>query len=165
MTSRPIPQQLREVLQDFEAGKSMIDVRVGNWKELGSSAQAIRKQVFIEEQQIAADLEWDGVDPDCVHALAVNRFGVPLATGRLLEHVPGVAKIGRMAVMSTMRGSRIGRAVLDALVLAARQRGDREALLHAQCSAAPFYARAGFVERGPVFEEAGIPHVEMVRTL
>lgn len=165
MTSRPIPQQLREVLQDFEAGKSMIDVRVGNWKELGSSAQAIRKQVFIEEQQIAADLEWDGVDPDCVHALAVNRFGVPLVTGRLLEHVPGVAKIGRMAVMSTMRGSRIGRAVLDALVLAARQRGDREALLHAQCSAAPFYARAGFVERGPVFEEAGIPHVEMVRTL
>jgi YbgC/YbaW family acyl-CoA thioester hydrolase len=165
MTSRPIPQQLREVLQDFEAGKPMIDVRVGSWKELGAAAQAIRKQVFIEEQQIAADLEWDGVDPDCVHALAVNRFGVPLATGRLLEHVPGVAKIGRMAVKSSMRGSRIGRAVLDALVLAARQRGDREALLHAQCSAAPFYARAGFTERGPVFEEAGIPHVEMVRTL
>jgi YbgC/YbaW family acyl-CoA thioester hydrolase len=165
MTSRPIPQQLREVLQDFEAGKPMIDVRVGSWKELGAAAQAIRKQVFIEEQQIAADLEWDGVDPDCVHALAVNRFGVPLATGRLLEHVPGVAKIGRMAVRSSMRGSRIGRAVLDALVLAARQRGDREALLHAQCSAAPFYARAGFTERGPVFEEAGIPHVEMVRTL
>jgi predicted GNAT family N-acyltransferase len=165
MTSRPIPQQLREVLQDFEAGKPMIDVRVGSWKELGAAAQAIRKQVFIEEQQIAADLEWDGVDPDCVHALAVNRFGVPLATGRLLEHVPGVAKIGRMAVRSSMRGSRIGRAVLDALVLAARQRGDREALLHAQCSAAPFYARAGFTERGPVFEEANIPHVEMVRTL
>jgi YbgC/YbaW family acyl-CoA thioester hydrolase len=165
MTSRPIPQQLREVLQDFEAGKPMIDVRVGSWKELGAAAQAIRKQVFIEEQQIAADLEWDGVDPDCVHALAVNRFGVPLATGRLLEHVPGVAKIGRMAVRSSMRGSRIGRAVLDALVLAARQRGDREALLHAQYSAAPFYARAGFTERGPVFEEAGIPHVEMVRTL
>jgi predicted GNAT family N-acyltransferase len=51
------------------------------------------------------------------------------------------------------------------LLQAARLRGDREALLHAQCSAAPFYARAGFVERGPVFEEAGIPHIEMVRTL
>jgi predicted GNAT family N-acyltransferase len=121
--------------------------------------------VFIEEQQIPADMEWDAVDPDCVHALACNRFGVPLATGRMHEHVPGVAKIGRMAVLASMRGSRIGRAVLDTLVQHARERGDREALLHAQCSAAPFYARAGFIERGPVFEEAGIPHVEMVRAL
>lgn len=165
MTSRPVPQQLREVLEAFEAGKPMVEVRIGSWQELGSAAQAIRKQVFIDEQQIPADMEWDGIDPDSVHALACNRFGVPLATGRLLEHVPGVAKIGRMAVLASMRGSGIGRAVLDALVQSARERGDREALLHAQCIAAPFYARAGFSTRGPVFEEAGIPHVEMVRTL
>ncbi|MFO1220820.1 MAG: YbgC/FadM family acyl-CoA thioesterase [Burkholderiaceae bacterium] len=165
MTTQPVPQQLREVLQDFEAGKPMVDVRVGTWQELGSAAQVIRRQVFIDEQKIPADLEWDGIDADSVHALAVNRFGVALATGRMLEHVPGVAKIGRMAVVSSMRGSRIGRSVLDALLQAARQRGYREALLHAQCSAAPFYARAGFSERGPVFEEAGIPHVEMVRAL
>jgi len=55
--------------------------------------------------------------------------------------------------------------VLDGLMAAARQRGDREVLLHAQMTAAPFYARAGFAQRGPVFEEAGIPHVEMVRVL
>jgi YbgC/YbaW family acyl-CoA thioester hydrolase len=165
MTSKPVPQQLRGVLEAFEAGQPMVDVRIGSWQELGTAAQAIRKQVFIDEQKIPAEMEWDGIDPDSVHALARNRFGVPLATGRLLEHVPGVAKIGRMAVMPSMRGSRIGRAVLDALLQAARARGDREALLHAQCSAAPFYARAGFVERGPVFEEAGIPHVEMVRVL
>jgi predicted GNAT family N-acyltransferase len=79
--------------------------------------------------------------------------------------VPGVAKIGRMAVRRTVRGATVGRAVLDALLQAARQRGDREAILHAQMSAAPFYLRAGFATRGPVFEEAGIPHVEMVRTL
>jgi predicted GNAT family N-acyltransferase len=97
--------------------------------------------------------------------VAYNRFGVPLATGRLLEHVPGVAKIGRMAVAQTMRGSRVGRSVLDALMKAARAHGDHEVVLHAQLSAAPFYARAGFSERGPVFDEAGIPHVEMVRTL
>jgi predicted GNAT family N-acyltransferase len=97
--------------------------------------------------------------------VAYNRFGMPLATGRMLEHVPGVVKIGRMAVSQTMRGSRIGRAVLDALMQAARERAYREVILHAQMTAAPFYARAGFVQRGPVFEEAGIPHVEMVRAL
>jgi predicted GNAT family N-acyltransferase len=90
---------------------------------------------------------------------------MPLATGRLLEHAPGVAKIGRMAVVQTMRGSRVGRSVLDALLKAARARGDREVVLHAQLSAAPFDARAGFSERGEVFEEAGIPHVEMARSL
>ena len=94
-----------------------------------------------------------------------NRLGRPLATGRLLQHVPGVAKIGRMAVDQAVRGGGVGRAVLDALMQAARSRGDREVLLHAQTSAAPFYAKAGFVPRGEEFEEAGIPHLEMVRAL
>ncbi|CAG1015838.1 Acetyltransferase [Burkholderiaceae bacterium] len=164
-TAKPVPQELREVLQAFEAGKPMVDVRVGSWDELGREAQAIRTAVFVEEQQIPAEMEWDEADAICVHAVAVNRFGVPLATGRLLEHVPGVAKIGRMAVVRAMRGSRVGRAVLDALMKAARARGDHEVVLHAQLSAAPFYSRAGFSERGTVFEEAGIPHVEMVRSL
>jgi predicted GNAT family N-acyltransferase len=64
-----------------------------------------------------------------------------------------------------MRGSRIGRHVLDALMKAARERGDQEAVLHAQVSASAFYARAGFSTRGSEFDEAGIPHVEMVRSL
>jgi predicted GNAT family N-acyltransferase len=165
MTSKPIPQEFRELLQAYEAGKSMVDVRVGRWSELGEPARKIRSQVFVEEQHIPAEMEWDGADDGCVHALACNRFGLPLATGRMLEHVPGVAKIGRMAVLAPMRGGHIGRAVLDALLQHARERGDREALLHAQFGAAPFYSRAGFIARGPVFEEAGIPHVEMVRAL
>jgi YbgC/YbaW family acyl-CoA thioester hydrolase len=164
-TSKAVPQELREVLQDFEAGKTMVDVRVGGWDELGRDAKAIRTAVFVEEQKIPADMEWDAADTGCTHAVAYNRFGMPLATGRLLEHVPGVAKIGRMAVAQTMRGSRVGRAVLDALMAAAREGGYREVLLHAQMTAAPFYARAGFTQRGPVFEEAGIPHIEMVRSL
>ena len=164
-TSKPIPQEFRELLQAFEAGKPMVDVRVGRWSELGDAARKIRAQVFIDEQRIPAEMEWDGADDDCVHALACNRFGLPLATGRMLEHVPGVAKIGRMAVLAPMRGGHIGRAVLDALLQHARERGDREALLHAQLGAAPFYARAGFTARGPVFDDAGIPHVEMVRAL
>jgi predicted GNAT family N-acyltransferase len=83
----------------------------------------------------------------------------------LLQHVPGVAKIGRMAVIQSVRGSGVGRAVLEALMKAARARGDHEVLLHAQTSAAPFYARSGFTPRGAEFEEAGIPHIEMVRAL
>jgi len=164
-TSKPVPQELRDVLQGFEAGKPMVEVRVGGWSELGRDAQAIRTAVFVQEQRIPAEMEWDAADESCTHAVAYNRFGMPLATGRLLEHVPGVAKIGRMAVSQTMRGSRIGRAVLDGLMRAARERADREVILHAQMTAAPFYARAGFTQRGPVFEEAGIPHVEMVRAL
>jgi len=165
MSSKPIPPEFRDLLQAYEAGRSMVDVRVGRWSELGEPARKIRSQVFVEEQHIPAEMEWDGADDGCVHALACNRFGLPLATGRMLEHVPGVAKIGRMAVLAPMRGGHIGRAVLDALLQHARERGDREALLHAQLGAAPFYSRAGFTARGPVFEEAGIPHVEMVRTL
>ena len=160
-----LPHELREALQGFEAGRSMVEVKVGSWADLGRDAGAIRTAVFVEEQQIPAEMEWDDADQECVHAVAYNRFGTPLATGRLLEHVPGVAKIGRMAVAQAMRGSRVGRAVLDALMKAARERGDREAVLHAQVSAAPFYARAGFVPRGGEFDEAGIPHIEMVRGL
>jgi YbgC/YbaW family acyl-CoA thioester hydrolase len=163
--SKPLPQELREALQAFEAGKPMVSVRVGDWAELGPDAAAIRERVFIQEQNIPAEMEWDGADDGCIHAVAYNRFGVALATGRLLEHVPGVAKIGRMAVAQSMRGGRVGREVLDALMQVARERGEREAVLHAQLTAASFYSRAGYVARGPVFDEAGIPHVEMVCTL
>lgn len=163
--SKPVPQELREVLEAFEAGKPMVEVRTGGWDELGEAAGGIRRTVFIEEQRIPPDLEWDGADAGCTHAVAFNRFGVPLGTGRLLEHVPGVAKIGRMAVLAPMRGGHVGRAVLDALMDAARRQGFGEAVLHAQLTAAPFYARAGFTERGPRFDEAGIAHVEMVKKL
>jgi len=162
--SRPVPPPLRDILQAFEAGESMLDVRVGGWDELGRDAQALRHTVFIAEQGIPAALDRDAADAQAVHAVAYNRFGLPLATGRLLAHAPGVAKLGRMAVLRPMRGSGIGRALLDGLAGVARSRGDRELLLHAQNSAAPFYARAGFVVRGAAFEEAGLPHVEMVRT-
>jgi len=164
-TSRPVPQQLRDLLQAFEAGKPMVEVRTGSWDTLGAQAGAIRTEVFVDEQKIPDDLEWDSADAGSLHAVAYNRFGAALGTGRLLEHVPGVAKIGRMAVATGARHSGVGRAVLEALLGAARQRGDREAVLHAQLSAAPFYERAGFVRRGPEFDEAGIAHVEMLRVL
>lgn len=160
-----LPDALRQVIHDFEAGKPVVDVALGAWQDLGEAATAIRRQVFVEEQHIPADMEWDSADAACLHALARNHFGLPLATGRLLEHVPGVAKIGRMAVLRPMRGTQIGRQVLDALMAEARKQGYREVLLHAQLSAENFYLRAGFQRRGEPFEEAGIGHVEMVRAL
>lgn len=163
--SKPVPAELRTLLHDFEAGAPMVEVRVGGWDELGRDAQRIRSSVFIDEQRIPAELEWDAADAQCVHAVAFNRFGLALATGRLLQHAPGVARIGRMAVLQGLRGAAIGRAILDALVHAACRRGDHEVLLHAQISAAGFYARAGFAARGEPFDEVGIAHLEMVRAL
>ncbi|WP_054018817.1 YbgC/FadM family acyl-CoA thioesterase [Piscinibacter sakaiensis] len=164
-TSRPVPARLREALQAFEAGEAMARVELGRWDTLAAPAGAIRTQVFVEEQGIPAEMEWDAADAGALHAVAYNRFDAPIATGRLLQPAPRVGQIGRMAVHQAVRGTRVGRQVLDALAQAAQARGDAELLLHAQTSAQAFYARAGFQPRGPVFEEAGIPHVEMVRAL
>jgi YbgC/YbaW family acyl-CoA thioester hydrolase len=164
-TSRPVPEALRAALLGFEAGAPVLDVRTGDWATLGSDAHAIRTEVFVQEQRVPADLEWDAEDARCLHAVAYNRLGRPLATGRLLAPEPGIGKIGRMAVRQTARGGQVGRAVLEALTALARARGDRELRLHAQRSAAGFYARAGYTERGAPFDEAGIPHIEMTRPL
>jgi YbgC/YbaW family acyl-CoA thioester hydrolase len=164
-SSRPVPPELREMLLDFEAGAEMLDVQVGHWDELGVSAQDVRAEVFVREQGIPLDLELDEADHSAVHALALNRLGMPLATGRLLQHAPGVARLGRMAVIAPMRGSSVGRQILEALIAAAAARGDHTVVAHAQSSAVNFYRRFGFVEHGPHFEEAGIVHVEMVRAI
>ena len=162
-SSKPVPRALRELLEQFEAGEPTYEVQVGSWQDLGGEAQALRTAVFVDEQGIPAALDWDAADAGAVHALARNRLGMALATGRLLQNAPGVGRIGRMAVLQSLRHAGVGRAVLAALEAVARARGDRELLLHAQTSAAPFYARAGYLERGEVFEEAGIPHIEMRR--
>ncbi len=160
-TSKPVPAPLREVLQAYEAGEPMLDVRVGDWATLGAAAAPIRRAVFTQEQGIDAALDDDGADASAVHVLAVNRLGVPLGTGRLVSTAPGVGKIGRMAVIAPLRGSSVGRQLLDALVQAARVRGDREVMLHAQASAVGFYRRLNWQARAPAFEEAGILHQEM----
>ena len=163
--SLPVPAVLRGMLEDFERGADMVQMRTGAWSELQTLAAPLRTKVFVDEQKVPAEMEWDADDATALHAVAVNRMGFALATGRLLQHAPGVGRIGRMAVQQQMRGSDLGRRVLQTLMDAARARGDREVLLHAQCSAEGFYRRAGFEPRGAVFEEAGMAHIEMVRTL
>ena len=168
-TSQPVPTTLRELLLGFEAGEAMTTVKTGSWDALGKDATALRVAVFVEEQGIPLDMEWDEADKTSLHAVAYNRLDVPLATGRLLptETAAGVksSKLGRMAVNRVMRGSKLGRDVLNALMAAAQARGDNEIVLHAQRSAEIFYARLGFTPRGDVFDEVGIAHQEMVRKL
>ena len=164
-TSRPVPAPLRELLAGYEAGEPVLHLRTGTWAELGADAQRIRTEVFVQEQRIPAELEWDEADHTAIHAVAFNQLGQAVATGRLSQQSPGVARIGRMAVDRALRGSGVGRQVLETLLAAAADRGDREAVLHAQRSAAGFYLGLGFEARGEEFDEAGIPHVEMARAL
>jgi YbgC/YbaW family acyl-CoA thioester hydrolase len=164
-SSQPVPEALRTILAAYEAGEAMTRLVVGSWQQLESDAAAVRTEVFVEEQGIAREDEWDAADATAVHAVLYNRLDMPLATGRLLAYQPSVVKIGRMAVKRVLRGSGAGRQVLDALCAQALVRGEREVLLHAQRSAEAFYARAGFAVRGEPFDEVGIAHVEMTKAL
>ena len=164
-TSMPVPQPLRNILTAYEAGGAMVRIETGDWAELGEHAGRIRTEVFLDEQKIPAEMEWDDGDRIAIHAVAYNGLDQPVATGRLLQASPGVARMGRMAVHRAVRGSGVGRQVLEALLSVAKARGDREVMLHAQRSAEEFYVGLGFSPRGEPFEEAGIPHIEMTRAI
>jgi len=133
-------------------------VHVMDWTAAQARARPIRVAVFVEEQDVPLDLEWDEFDEVSEHALAVDAAGRAVATGRLLPD----GHIGRMAVLRDARGAGAGAAVLRALMARARARGMTVLRLNAQTHAAPFYARFGFRACGDEFLEAGIPHVEMV---
>jgi len=164
-TSRPVPPALRAIFEDFEAGADMAEVRTGDWNTLGRDAGRVRTAVFVHEQGIPAEIEADVQDISARHAVLYNRLGMPIAAGRLLQQAPGVGRIGRMAVDRSVRGVQWGRQLLDALVKAARARGDSEVRLHAQRNAEGFYRRAGFSVVGEPYEEAGIAHIAMARRL
>ena len=162
---KPAPAALLDAFRAHEAGEPMVTVAVGDWAALGAEAQAIRTAVFVDEQKVPLALERDAADLGAVHALARNRLGLAVGTGRLLAgEGPGEpARIGRMAVSRALRGACIGNALLEALMAVAGRRGDAQVMLHAQVSAIGFYRRAGFQAHGERFEEAGIGHLEMRR--
>jgi predicted GNAT family N-acyltransferase len=138
----------------------MPPVSLTSWAEAAALLRPLRNLVFVEEQGVPASLEMDDRDVVCVHAIALHE-GRAVATGRLLPAENGVSRIGRMAVLREWRGMGLGARVLAALMQAARARGDREIELHAQLHAAPFYDKLGYARVGDVYEEAGIPHVNM----
>ena len=138
-----------------------VRVELGSWDRMRALAAPIRFAVFVEEQKVPAEIELDAQDPLSLHALAFDAGGTAVATGRLLPD----GHIGRMAVLAQARGSGVGTAVLLALMQAARERGHREVVLSAQTHAVPFYARLGFATEGEVYDDAGIPHLDMRRAL
>jgi predicted GNAT family N-acyltransferase len=130
------------------------------WSEALPLARPVREAVFIVEQAVPRELEWDDWDEPSVHAIAYGPGGGPVGTARLLPD----GHLGRMAVLKEHRGRGVGSALASALMACAAERGIAEIVLNAQTHAAGFYRRLGFIERGPVFEEAGIPHVEMAKS-
>ncbi|WP_217210154.1 GNAT family N-acetyltransferase [Streptomyces sp. AC550_RSS872] len=135
---------------------------------------AVRKEVFVVEQGVPQEIEYDAYDADAVHVLAVREDGLPLGTGRLLYGEAAAAKadgdasvgsLGRLAVTQAARGLGVGAALVRAIEDAARARGLTAVDLHAQTHALGFYERLGYVAYGPEFPDAGIPHRAMRRAL
>ena len=135
----------------------MIRIELMSWAQARAEARRIRLAVFVEEQRVPVEIEWDDQDETSIHALAYDGAGRAIATGRLLSD----GHIGRMAVLKEWRGKGVGGAILERLIGVARERGDKEIELFAQTHALEFYRRYGFAEYGEVFEEAGIPHQAM----
>jgi predicted GNAT family N-acyltransferase len=141
-----------------------LEILIKPWQEAAQEAYLIRKQVFIEEQGIPEDMELDEHDPLAKHALAYQD-GLCVGTGRLVRLDNDHAQIGRMAVLSAYRNQDIGSAILSSLITLAQGEGVSTLVLHSQISATPFYAKFGFVAEGPIYDEAGIPHRNMILLL
>ncbi|MFD0152354.1 GNAT family N-acetyltransferase [Streptomyces sp. NPDC055721] len=135
---------------------------------------AVRREVFVEEQGVPQELEYDTYDTTAVHVLAVREDGLPLGTGRLLHGTDAlgrtggdasVGSLGRLAVNKAARGLGVGAALVRGIEDAARERGLAAVDLHAQTHALGFYERLGYEAYGPEFPDAGIPHRSMRRAL
>jgi predicted GNAT family N-acyltransferase len=154
-----------------EISSSSIQVTpVKNEGEL-MQALAVREVVFIEEQSVPEHLERDEEDAHAYHLLAVDK-GHAIGTGRLVavKTAPdgesgSWGRVGRMAVLQAYRKSGIGSRLLTMLESEAKRRDMKGIMLHAQLSAMEFYKRHGYEPHGAVFEEAGMPHLEMKRRL
>ena len=133
-------------------------VRRADWADDREALRLIRMRVFIEEQAVPEELEWDGEDNGALHVLAIDCTGRPIGTARLMP----TGQIGRMAVLHNWRRLGVGSALLRELLAIVEDGSYPDLFLNAQTSALPFYQRAGFVPVGKEFKEAEIPHQKMV---
>jgi predicted GNAT family N-acyltransferase len=135
-------------------------VRQADWNVDREILRELRAEVFIREQSVPVDLEWDEFDERSRHVVAIAD-GVPIGTGRLLPD----GHIGRMAVLRQWRGQGVGSALLATLIETARKFGMSRVKLNAQIQALPFYLRHGFQADGEEFLDAGIAHRRMWRDI
>ncbi len=133
-------------------------VCVDSWQHLEAACCMLREHVFIQEQQVPEDLEWDGLDEDAIHAIAYDPDGHAIATGRLLAD----GHIGRMAVLPEWRHKGVGSTILELLGQYSLERLGCKPWLDAQIQAVGFYRKHGYEEQGEAFIDAGIPHRHMV---
>ncbi len=136
-------------------------IRMVRWQDEASVLRIIRTTVFIHEQRIPEDLEWDDFDLVSMHVLALNSDEQPIGTARLLPD----GHIGRMAVLKEWRGKGLGTAMLLRILEELRNRRIQKAILNAQTTAIKFYEKFGFQVSGKEFTEAEIPHVKMILLL
>jgi predicted GNAT family N-acyltransferase len=137
---------------------SAYTLRAASWHEDIQALRRIREAVFIREQGVPAELEWDEFDMNCIHVLALDSAANPVGTARLLLD----GSIGRMAVLREYRGKRVGTALMHFLLREAGSRQIQQVTLNAQAHAIEFYKKFGFQRAGQVFLDAGIPHVRMI---
>jgi len=137
-------------------------VRAAEWADDAEALMSVRTTVFVEEQNVPVELERDGLDPSCRHAIAFAHppgspggEAEPVGVGRITSS----GHIGRVAVLPAWRGRGVGTALIRNLMV---QSESPVFDLNAQSHAVAFYQRLGFVAEGPEFEEAGIPHRRMV---
>jgi predicted GNAT family N-acyltransferase len=148
---------------EFIAVPDTVFKQVTSGAEL-KGAFAVRREVFIGEQKIREEEEWDGLDDACLQFIAKNG-GKIIGTARVSFPSPQYAKIERMAVLLERRRQRVGAGILACIERELEVQGIPEAVLHAQITAVPFYRAYGYVETGPHFSEAGIEHVKMSKRL
>ncbi|KAB1194010.1 GNAT family N-acetyltransferase [Haloferax sp. MBLA0076] len=143
------------------------EVRVVSTDDEREDAFAVRKAVFVDEQGVDEEIEWDEYDEpesDAVHFVGY-RGGEAVGAARLREYEPGVGKVERVAVLESARGEGWGRRLMETLESEARSRGFDTLVLHGQTSAEGFYHGLNYETTSDVFDEAGIPHVEMEKNL
>ncbi|KYF81393.1 hypothetical protein BE11_00610 [Sorangium cellulosum] len=128
---------------------------------LYAGALRLRHEVFVVEQAVPADIEVDALDEGAQHHVVLEGEEV-VATMRIVPYGDAL-KVGRVAVRKDLRGAGLGRRLLEEAIRIGEAQGARALVLDAQVVAAPFYRKLGFIEEGPIFDEAGIPHVRMVR--
>ncbi len=136
------------------------------WHDGEPLLRAVREAVFMREQSVPVELEWDGLDEASRHVLAVSAKGDAIGCGRIVPPMgDSPARIGRLAVLREWRGKRVGTALLEALLDYARSKKYPQVMLSAQKQALAFYRRFGFEESGAEYLDAGIPHISMYLSL